>query len=176
MFIHPSAEVEAGAVIGEGTKVWHLVHIRRDAHLGGECVIGRGVFIDAGVQIGNRVKIQNYVSVFHGVKIEDGVFVGPHVCFTNDMFPRAINPDGSLKAPDDWVLSETLVKTGAAIGANSTIVCGITIGRWAMIGSGTVVTKDVPDYALVVGNPGKIIGWVTASGKRVATQEEAIAG
>jgi len=176
MFIHPSAEVEAGAVIGEGTKVWHLVHIRRDAHLGGECVIGRGVFIDAGVQIGNRVKIQNYVSVFHGVKIEDGVFVGPHVCFTNDMFPRAINPDGSLKAPDDWVLSETLVKTGAAIGANSTIVCGITIGRWAMIGSGSVVTKDVPDYALVVGNPGKIIGWVTASGKRVATQEEAIAG
>ncbi|MBN8594354.1 MAG: N-acetyltransferase [Anaerolineae bacterium] len=176
MFIHPSAEVEAGAVIGEGTKVWHLVHIRRDAHLGGECVIGRGVFIDAGVQIGNRVKIQNYVSVFHGVKIEDGVFVGPHVCFTNDMFPRAINPDGSLKAPDDWVLSETLVKTGAAIGANSTIVCGITIGRWAMIGSGTVVTKDVPDYALVVGNPGKIIGWVTASGKRVATQEDAIAG
>jgi UDP-2-acetamido-3-amino-2,3-dideoxy-glucuronate N-acetyltransferase len=176
MFIHPSAEVEAGAVIGEGTKVWHLVHIRRDAHLGGECVIGRGVFIDAGVQIGNRVKIQNYVSVFHGVKIEDGVFVGPHVCFTNDMFPRAINPDGSLKAPDDWVLSETLVKTGAAIGANSTIVCGITIGRWAMIGSGTVVTKDVPDYALVVGNPGKIIGWVTASGKRVATQEEASAG
>jgi UDP-2-acetamido-3-amino-2,3-dideoxy-glucuronate N-acetyltransferase len=176
MFIHPSAEVEAGAVIGEGTKVWHLVHIRRDAHLGGECVIGRGVFIDAGVQIGNRVKIQNYVSVFHGVKIEDGVFVGPHVCFTNDMFPRAINPDGSLKAPDDWVLSETLVKTGAAIGANSTIVCGTTIGRWAMIGSGTVVTKDVPDYALVVGNPGKIIGWVTASGKRVATQKEAIAG
>jgi acetyltransferase-like isoleucine patch superfamily enzyme len=176
MFIHPSAEVEAGAVIGEGTKVWHLVHIRREARLGGECVIGRGVFIDAGVQIGNRVKIQNYVSVFHGVTIEDGVFVGPHVCFTNDMFPRAINADGSLKAADDWVLAETRVKTGAAIGANSTIVCGITIGRWAMIGAGSVVTKDVPDHALVVGNPARIIGWVTATGQRVATAEEAASG
>lgn len=176
MFIHPTADVEAGAVIGDGTKVWHLCHIRRDAHIGGECVIGRGVFVDAGVQIGNRVKIQNYVSVFHGVTIEDGVFVGPHVCFTNDMFPRAVNPDMSLKAADDWVLSETLVKAGAAIGANSTIVCGITIGRWAMIGSGSVVTKDVPDYALVVGNPARIIGYVTATGKRVGTQEEAAQG
>lgn len=174
VFIHPSAEVETGATIGEGSKIWHLAHIRRDAQLGANCVIGRGVFVDAGVHIGDSVKIQNYVSVFHGVTIEDGVFVGPHVCFTNDMFPRAVNPDMSLKAADDWVLSETLVKAGAAIGANSTIVCGITIGRWAMIGSGSVVTKDVPDYALVVGNPARIIGYVTASGKRVATQAEAM--
>lgn len=175
MFIHPTAEVETGAVIGEDTKVWHLCHIRRGAHIGRQCVIGRGVFVDAEVQIGNRVKIQNYVSVFHGVTIEDGVFVGPHVCFTNDMFPRAVNADMSLKAADDWVLSTTLIKAGAAIGANSTIVCGITIGRWAMIGSGTVVTKDVPDYALVVGNPGRVIGYVSPSGKRVATPEEAAA-
>lgn len=174
-FIHPTAEVEAEVVIGEDTKVWHLCHIRRGAHLGAECVIGRGVFVDAGVQIGNRVKIQNYVSVFHGVTIEDGVFVGPHVCFTNDMFPRAVNADMSLKAADDWVLSETLIKAGAAIGANSTIVCGISVGRWAMIGSGSVVTKDVPDYALVVGNPARIIGYVSPSGKRVATPEEAAA-
>lgn len=174
MFIHPSAEVEDGAQIGENTKIWHLCHIRRNAHIGENCVIGRGVFVDAGVQIGNAVKIQNYVSVFHGVTIEDGVFVGPHVCFTNDLFPRAVNPDMSLKAADDWVLTETLIKAGAAIGANSTIVCGITVGRWAMIGSGSVVTKDVPDYALVVGNPGRIIGYVTASGQRVATQEEAM--
>lgn len=174
MFIHPSANVEDDAIIGENTKVWHLCHIRRDAHIGRDCVLGRGVFVDAGVQIGNAVKIQNYVSVFHGVTIEDGVFVGPHVCFTNDLFPRAVNPDMSLKAADDWVLAETHIKAGAAIGANSTIVCGITIGRWAMIGSGSVVTKDVPDYALVVGNPGRIIGYVTASGQRVATQEEAI--
>lgn len=174
MFVHPSAEVEDGAQIGENTKIWHLCHIRRNAHIGENCVIGRGVFVDAGVQIGNAVKIQNYVSVFHGVTIEDGVFVGPHVCFTNDLFPRAVNPDMSLKAADDWVLTETLIKAGAAIGANSTIVCGITVGRWAMIGSGSVVTKDVPDYALVVGNPARIIGYVTASGKRVATQEEAM--
>lgn len=173
VFIHPSAEVEADVVIGENTKIWHLCHIRRGAHIGSECVLGRGVFVDAGVQIGSRVKIQNYVSVFHGVTIEDGVFVGPHVCFTNDLWPRAINPDLSLKSADDWVLSTTLVKVGAALGANSTIVCGITIGRWAMVGSGSVVTKDVPDYALVVGNPARIIGYVTASGKRVATAEEA---
>lgn len=175
MFIHPSANVEDDASIGENTKVWHLCHIRRDARIGRDCVLGRGVFVDAGVQIGNAVKIQNYVSVFHGVTIEDGVFVGPHVCFTNDLFPRAVNPDMSLKATDDWVLTETRIKAGAAIGANSTIVCGITIGRWAMIGSGSVVTKDVPDYALVVGNPGRIIGYVTASGQRVATQQAAMA-
>jgi acetyltransferase-like isoleucine patch superfamily enzyme len=172
-FIHPSADVEADVTLGENTKVWHLCHIRRGAKIGSECVFGRGVFVDAGVQIGSRVKIQNYVSVFHGVTIEDGVFVGPHVCFTNDMFPRAVNADMSLKAADDWVLGETLVKAGAAIGANSTIVCGITIGRWAMIGSGSVVTKDVPDYALVVGNPARIIGYVSPSGKRVSTPEEA---
>lgn len=175
-FIHPSAEVEADVLIGENSKVWHLCHIRRGAQIGSDCVIGRGVFVDAGVQIGNSVKIQNYVSVFHGVTIEDGVFVGPHVCFTNDMFPRAVNPDMSLKAADDWVLSETRIKAGAALGANSTIVCGITIGNWAMVGSGSVVTKDVPDHALVVGNPARVIGYVTASGKRVATQEDAIKG
>ena len=134
VFIHPSAEVEADVSIGEDSKIWHLCHIRRGAHIGSECVIGRGVFVDAGVQIGNRVKIQNYVSVFHGVTIEDGVFVGPHVCFTNDMFPRAVNADMSLKAADDWVLSETRIKAGAALGANSTIVCGITIGRWGICG------------------------------------------
>lgn len=172
-FIHPTAEVEDSVEIGENSKIWHLCHIRRGAQIGADCVLGRGVFVDAGVQIGSRVKIQNYVSVFHGVTIEDGVFVGPHVCFTNDMLPRAVNPDMSLKAADDWEMVATLVRAGAAIGANATIVCGVTIGRWAMVGAGSVVTHDVPDYALVVGNPARHIGWVNAAGQRVKTLEEA---
>lgn len=167
MFIHPSATVEEGAVIGEGTYVWQNAMVRRGAKLGEECILGYGVHIDNDVMIGNRVKIQNYVSVYHGVTIEDGVFVGPHVVFTNDKFPRAIHPDGTLKRGDDWVVSETHVSYGASIGANSTIVCGITIGKWAMIGAGSVVTKDVSDYGLVVGNPAKLIGYVDSDGKRV---------
>ncbi|PJF20501.1 MAG: N-acetyltransferase, partial [Phototrophicales bacterium] len=109
----------------------------------------------------------NYVSIYHGVTIEDGVFVGPHVVFTNDKFPRAINADGTLKRGDDWVVSQTLIGYGASIGANATVVCGITVGKWAMIGAGSVVTKDVPDYGLVVGNPARLIGYITPEGKRV---------
>ncbi len=173
MFIHPSATVEDGAVIGPDSKIWHLCHIRRDAHIGSECILGRGVFVDVGVHIGDRVKVQNYVSIFHGVTIEDGVFIGPHVCFTNDLRPRAVNPDMTLKAADDWVLSETRVCAGAAIGANATIRCGITIGRWAMVGMGSAVIHDVPDYGLVVGNPARLIGYVCACGQRKETQEAA---
>jgi len=167
MYIHPSATVEDGADIGEGTRIWHLVQVRPNATIGTECNIGRGVFVDSDVVIGNRVKIQNYVSVYHGVTIEDGVFVGPHVVFTNDKLPRAITADGELKAVDDWVVSETLVCKGASIGANAVLVCGIKVGKWAMIGSGAVVTKDVPDYALVVGNPARIIGYVDEEGNRI---------
>jgi acetyltransferase-like isoleucine patch superfamily enzyme len=172
-FIHPSAEVEAGASIGTDSKIWHLCHIRRGASIGTGCVLGRGVFVDAGVSIGNNVKIQNYVSVYHGVTIEDGVFVGPHVCFTNDLRPRAVNPDMSPKGADDWIVSETRVNAGASIGANSTIVCGVTIGRWAMIGAGSVVTRDVPDYHLVVGSPAHSIGFVCACGNRQNNLEAA---
>jgi UDP-2-acetamido-3-amino-2,3-dideoxy-glucuronate N-acetyltransferase len=166
MFIHPTAEVEEGALIGENSKIWHLAHVRRQAQIGANCIIGRGVFIDSGVKIGNAVKIQNYVSVYHGVTLEDGVFVGPHVVFTNDKRPRAINADGSLKSGSDWVVSETIVGFGAALGANSVIVCGIKIGKWAMIGAGSVVTRDVPDYGLVVGNPARLIGYVNEQGER----------
>lgn len=169
VFIHESAVVEDGASVGEDTSVWHLVQIRKGATIGEQCVIGRGVFVDAGVTIGNRVKIQNYVSVYHGVTIDDGVFVGPSVVFTNDKLPRAINADGSLKSEDDWQVSYTHISHGASIGANSVLLSGITIGKWAMIGSGSVVTKDIPDYALVVGNPAHIIGYVDENGQRVDT-------
>ena len=175
-YIHATALVEDGAVIGDASKIWHYVHIRRSAHVGANCVIGRGVFIDEGVQIGNAVKIQNYVSVFHGVTIEDGVFIGPHVCFTNDMWPRAINPDNTIKSADDWECTKTVVEHGASIGANSTIVCGTTIGTWALVGAGSVVTKSVPAHALVVGNPARLIGYVCKCGRRAADLASAQTG
>ena len=170
--IHSTAEVSERAHIGEGSSIWHQSQIREDAHIGTNCIISKGVYIDAGVTIGDSVKIQNYVSVYHGVTIEDGVFVGPHVCFTNDLRPRAINPDGSLKSADDWVLSKTLIRRGAAIGANSTIRCGITIGEWAMIGAGSVVTRNVPAYALVWGNPGRLHGFVCPCGEKLEAGSE----
>jgi UDP-2-acetamido-3-amino-2,3-dideoxy-glucuronate N-acetyltransferase len=165
--IHPTADVSPGASIGEGTSIWHQAQVREKVELGKNCIIGKGVYIDFGVCMGDNVKVQNYVSIYHGVTLEDGVFVGPHVCFTNDLRPRAINTDGSLKAADDWVLSPTLIKRGAALGANSTIVCGVTIGAWAMIGSGSVVTRDVPDYGLVRGNPARVTGFVCPCGSKL---------
>jgi UDP-2-acetamido-3-amino-2,3-dideoxy-glucuronate N-acetyltransferase len=170
--IHPTAEVSENAVIGENTKIWHHAQVRPGAKIGSNCIIGKGVYIDADVLIGNNVKIQNYVSIYHGVSVEDGVFIGPHVCFTNDMRPRAINPDGSPKAADDWVLSKTLIKKGAAIGANSTIRCGIIIGEWAMVGSGSVVTRDVSAQGLVFGNPAKLHGFVCTCGEKVNFKEK----
>lgn len=170
--IHPTAEVSPQAKIGEGSAIWNHAQVRENASLGENCILSKGVYIDAGVSIGNNVKIQNYVSVYHGVTIEDGVFVGPHVCFTNDLRPRAVNPDGSLKSADDWELSKTLVKRGAAIGANSTIICGVTIGEWAMIGSGSVVSKDVPNYGLVWGNPARLHGFVCPCGERLQLESQ----
>jgi acetyltransferase-like isoleucine patch superfamily enzyme len=155
------------ANIGEDTSIWHQAQVREGAVIGTNCIIGKGVYIDAGVSIGNNVKIQNYVSVYHGVTLEDGVFIGPHVCFTNDLRPRAVNPDGTLKAADDWVLSETHIGRGAALGANSTIRCGISIGKWVMIGAGSVVTRDIPDYGLAWGNPARLHGFVCPCGEQV---------
>jgi len=154
-----------------GTSIWHQCQVRPGVKIGQNCILGKGVYVDSDVSIGNNVKIQNYVSVFHGVTVEDGVFVGPHVCFTNDMRPRAINPDGSLKAADDWKVSETVIRRGAALGANSTIRCGITVGEWAMVGSGSVVTHDVPAHGLVFGNPARLRGFVCACGAELKLEE-----
>lgn len=171
-FVHPTAEVEADASIGAKTRIWRQAHIRTQAQIGEECNIGKGVYVEAHVRIGSRVKIQNHVSIFEGVTIEDGVFIGPHVCFTNDLFPRAITPDGKLKGGDDWQVTPTLVKYGASLGAGSVIVCGVTIGEFALIGAGSVVTKDVAPHTLVFGNPARPQGYVCRCAQRLSDIRE----
>lgn len=168
-FVHPTAEVSPYAVFGLGSQVWNDAKIREGAVLGAYCHIGCGVYIDTGVKLGDGVKIQNGVSVYEGVTIEDGVFVGPHVAFTNDLYPRAIFPDGRPR--DDWQIVPTLVQYGASIGAGAVIVCGVTIGRWAMVGAGAVVTKDVPEHALVLGAPAQVAGYVCRCGRSATNQE-----
>src|SRR5688572_644824 len=162
VFVHPSADVEDGAQVGAGTKIWHLAHVRNTATIGAGCVIGRNVYVDSNVVVGDLVKIQNNVSVYQGVTIEDEVFVGPCVVFTNDLRPRAQNPD--------WQITPTLIKRGASLGANATIVCGVEIGSYAMIAAGSVVTRDVQPYQLVVGNPARPRGWVDAAGNVVSRE------
>lgn len=162
VFIHPSAEVSEQARIGDGTKIWINAQIRENVEIGQNCIISKDTYLDHGVKIGNGVKIQNGVSVYSGVTIADNVFIGPNAVFTNDYFPRAFNAD--------WEITETIVQEGASIGANATIVCGISIGRYAMIGAGSVVTKSVPDHALAVGNPARIIGYVCKCGNRLNTK------
>ena len=168
--IHPTAEVSDKAHIGSGTQIWHQSQIREGANIGMNCIIGKGVYIDAGVLIGNNVKIQNYVSIYQGVSSVDGVFVGPHVCFTNDKRPRAVNADGSRKNYDDWVIEKTFIRRGASIGANATIICGITIGKWVLVGAGCVVTHDVPNFAHVLGNPSRIRAYVCRCGNNLVKQ------
>jgi UDP-2-acetamido-3-amino-2,3-dideoxy-glucuronate N-acetyltransferase len=171
-FAHATACVDEPCEIGAGTKIWHFSHVMRQAQLGKNCILGQNVFVDSHVTIGNNVKIQNNASIYEGVTLEDGVFVGPHVCFTNDLQPRAINPDGSLKAATDWHITLTVVGAGAAIGANSTIRCGIRIGKWAMVGAGSVVTRDVPDYGLVYGTPARLQGYVCPCAERLQPTEQ----
>ncbi len=169
--IHPTAEVSRDAVVGRGTQIWHFVQIREGAVIGEECIFGKGVYVDAGVRIGNRVKLQNRVSVFHGATLEDGVFMGPHSQITNDKIPRAINPDGTLKRDEDWQVGPVVVRYGASIGAGAIVLPGVEIGRWAMVGAGAVVTKDVPPHGLVVGVPAHLVGYVCACGEKLSEKD-----
>lgn len=165
--IHDTAQVDPRARIGKTAKIWNWVQVRENAEIGENSILSKSVYVDFGVKIGSNVKVQNNVSVYHGVTIEDGVFVGPHVCFTNDKIPRAINLDGTLKGSSDWEVSPINVGYGSSIGANSTILPGVRIGRFALIGAGSVVTKDVPDHGLVYGSPARLIGYVCACGTRM---------
>jgi UDP-2-acetamido-3-amino-2,3-dideoxy-glucuronate N-acetyltransferase len=165
--IDPQALVADSATIGEGTKVWGLAQVREDAVLGRDCIVGRGAYVGTGVQVGDRVKIQNLALVYEPARLEDGVFIGPAVVLTNDEFPRAVSPDGSAKSASDWTAVGVTIRQGASIGARSVCVAPLTIGRWAMVGAGSTVTRDVPDYALVVGSPARRIGWVGPAGRRL---------
>lgn len=156
-FVHESSYIDEGVHIGKGTKIWHYCHIMKNARLGESCNLGQNVFVGEGVQLGNGLKIQNNVAVYAGVTCEDEVFLGPSMVFTNIKNPRA-----GIPRKDQYV--RTYVKLGATIGANATIICGVTIGRYAFIGAGAVVTRDVPDYALIMGNPGRMRGFVSEYG------------
>lgn len=162
--ISASADVDTDVAIGEGSSIWHLAQVRSGARLGAECIIGRGAYIGPGVVLGNRCKVQNYALVYEPAKLGDGVFIGPAVVLTNDHYPRAINPDGSLKSGDDWDLVGVTIKDGASIGARAVLVAPITIGSWAMVAAGSTVIRDVPDFALVAGAPAKRIKWVGRAG------------
>jgi UDP-2-acetamido-3-amino-2,3-dideoxy-glucuronate N-acetyltransferase len=160
IYKHPTAIVDDGCTVGSGSKIWHFCHILKGSKIGENCVFGQNVMAGPDVTIGNGVKVQNNVAIYKGVTLEDDVFCGPSMVFTNVLTPRAF-----VERKDEFL--PTLVKHGATIGANATIVCGVTIGRYAMIGAGSVVTKNVPDQALVVGNPARQMGWVSRSGERL---------
>lgn len=166
--IRPSAEVAPSASVGARTRVWDHACIREDAVVGDDCVIARGVYIDVGVRIGDNVKIEDYAVVYHGVTVASGVFIGPGVVTTNNRTPRSITLDGRLTTADDWHVSPTRLAEGCSIGAGGVLVAGCDVGRYAMVGAGAVVAREVPDHALVVGNPARLLGWVCACGARLA--------
>ena len=162
-----TAEIAADAVVPDSTTVWGLAQIREGARIGEECIVGRGAYIGSEVRVGSRTKIQNYAQIYEPAVIEDAVFIGPMVVLTNDAYPRAVRPDGARAGAADWEAVGVTVRHGASVGARSVCVAPVTIGRWALVGAGSVVVHDVPDYALVVGNPARRIGWVGPAGRRL---------
>lgn len=168
--IAPDADVHASAVLGEGTSVWNGASVREDVVLGRSCIVGRGAYLGPGVQVGDNVKIQNNALVYEPAVLGDGAFVGPAVVFTNDLHPRAVTPEGKLKTADDWDAVGVTVLEGGSVGARAVCVAPVTIGRWSMVAAGAVVTRDVPDFALVAGVPARRIGWVGRAGVRLEAE------
>jgi len=165
--IHSTAEVSPEARIGNETVIWAQAQVREGATIGKNCVIGKGVYIDHDVSIGNNIKLQNRASLYYGASLEDGVFIGPHACLTNDKYPRAITPQGLLKGIDDWEVGHILVKYGASVGAGAIVLPDVTIGTFALVGAGAVVTADVPDHGIVLGNPARLKGFTCKCARRL---------
>ena len=170
--IVPSADVDARATIGSGTTVWHLAQVREHAVIGADCVIGRGAYIGTGVVVGDRCKIQNLALVYEPTTLEDGVFIGPGAVLTNDLHPRAITEDGALKTVSDWKAVGVTVRRGASIGARAVCIAPVTIGEWAMVAAGAVVSRDVPAHALVAGVPARQVGWVGPAGHKLIRRDD----
>jgi len=167
--VQPTADIDDSAVLGAGTTVWHLAQIRENARLGRDCIVGRGAYVGPGVVIGDNVKLQNYALVYEPARLEDNVFIGPAAVLTNDLYPRSVDISGKLKRPDDWDALGVVVREGASLGARAVVIAGKTIGRRALVAAGAVVTRDVPDFALVAGTPARRIGWVGHAGIRLET-------
>jgi UDP-2-acetamido-3-amino-2,3-dideoxy-glucuronate N-acetyltransferase len=163
--VHPSAEVENAALVGADTVVWGLAHLRAGAAVGAGCTIGRGVFVDEDVVLGDRVKVQNHALLYRPARVGDGVFIGPAVVLTNDLYPRAVNVDGTSKTAADWQATGIILRSGCSIGARSVLLPGVTVGCWAMVAAGSVVTGNVLDYALVAGVPARFRAWVGRAGR-----------
>jgi acetyltransferase-like isoleucine patch superfamily enzyme len=169
--VHATADVDESVDLGPGTTVWHLAQIRENARLGSGCIVGRGAYVGPGVVIGDRVKLQNYALVYEPARLEDQVFIGPAVILTNDLFPRSTDGSGKLKRPADWEALGVVVRRGASVGARAVILPGVVVGSWALVAAAAVVTKNVPDFALVAGVPARRIGWVGRAGVKLVAGE-----